>query len=139
MSNKKPTSTNQVVLSAFIGQLDECVADIRATYPTLMETDERFVQCTAYFEMIKKTNPRIMIVAWKMKVNKTYKTQILAGDVNFFLEKDYQADAEELYNDTVDRSINDLRETIREMSAENIATCMKYIQNLCKLADMYDC
>jgi hypothetical protein len=131
-------SNNKLVLSAFVAQLDECLQDIMRTYPSLIQTDERFVKCKTYFETLKKTNPRLMIVAWKSKVNKSYRDKILTGDVDFFLEKDYQADAEELYNDTVDKSINDLRETIRGMSSSDITTCMKYIQNLCRLADMYE-
>jgi hypothetical protein len=78
-----------------------------------------------------------MIVTWKVKINEKYREKILAGDVNFFVHKDYQEDAPEHYNSTVDTVIQDLRTTIRGMSQTNIDTAMKYIQNLCKLADLY--
>jgi len=90
-----------------------------------------------YFETLKQTNPRLMILTWKAKINEKYKEQILAKDVNFFIQKDYQEDAEEYYNSTVESAIQDLRTVIRSMSQSNIETAMKYVQNLCKLADLY--
>jgi hypothetical protein len=130
-------NNNSIVLSTFIKQLDECLEDIIAVYPKICETDDRFLKCKLYFDALKKANPRIMIVTWKSMVNDRYRAQILAGDVDFFVKKDYQEDAREYYNETIEGAIDDLRTTIREMSPENIKTSMKYIQNLCKLGDLY--
>ena len=128
---------NSIVLNTFIKQLDECLEDIIAVYPHICETDDRFMKCKMYFDALKKSNPRIMIVTWKKFVNDRYREQILLGDIDFFVKKDYQEDAPDLYNKTIEGAINDLRATITQMSAENIKTSMKYIQNLCKLGDLY--
>jgi hypothetical protein len=64
-----------------------------------------------------------------------YRQQIEAGDINFFLTKDYSSDLAR--NDNADKimeSIDRLRKPIKDMSLENQAKTMKYIQNLCKLA-----
>lgn len=130
-------SNNSLVLATFIKQMDECLADVIRVYPNICKTDARFLKCKMYFETLKQTNPRLMIITWKMKINDKYKDQILAKDVNFFVQKDYQEDAPELYNSAVESAIQDLRTTIRSMSDENVETAMKYVQNLCKLADLY--
>ena len=123
---------NTLVLSTFIKQLDECLEDISNSYTT----DSRFIKCKLYFDTIKKSNPRILITLWKKKVTGPYKEQIFANDVTFFLTKDYKSDVKN-YDDTIDNAIQDLRKIINEMSEENIKTSMKYIQNLCKLSELY--
>ena len=128
---------NSLILATFIKQMDECLLDVVRVDPNICQTDPRFVKCKMFFETLKSTNPRLMIVTWKVKINEKYRDKILAGDVNFFVHKDYQEDAPEHYTSTVDTVIQDLRTTIRGMSQNNIDTAMKYIQNLCKLADLY--
>jgi hypothetical protein len=130
-------NNNSLILSTFIKQMDECLADVIRVYPDICKTDVRFTKCKLYFETLKKTNPRVMIVTWKTKINEKYKDKILAKDIQFFVEKDYQEDAPEFYDNTVESVIQDLRNTISTMSPSNIETALKYIQNLCKLADLY--
>ena len=116
--------------------MDECLKDMLATYPSTLH-DPRFVKCKIYFETLKKSNPRTMIVAWKTYVNAKYRDKIDSGDIYFFVEKDYSVEAKEYYDNVVEGAINDMRETIMTMSEQNKTMCMKYIQNLCKLADLY--
>ena len=84
------------------------------------------------------TNPRLMITTWKNRINEKYREQILKGDIMFFVEKDYRDEAPEFYDSTVENCIDDLRNVIRGMDSANVGTAMKYIQNLCKLADLYN-
>ena len=128
---------NSFVLSTFIKQLDECLEDIMTTYPNAAKTDDRFLKCKMYFDALKMSNPRLMIMTWKAYVNDKYRERIDAGDINFFLEKEYESDAAELYSTVVESAINDLRVTIRGMSEANVAASMKYVQNLVKLAELY--
>ena len=79
-----------------------------------------------------------MIHVWKNRVNEKYRAQIDAKNVNFFVEElDFKAEAPKSYDDEVETALEDLRWTIRQMSEANIEKCMRYVQNLCKLADMY--
>jgi hypothetical protein len=126
---------NKLILSTFISQLDECLDDMLKTYPTTA-TDQRFIKCKMYFDTLKKTNPRTMILAWKKFVNERYREQIDAKNIDFFIHKDYSEEVSD-YDNVVEGAINDMRETIMQMSESNKETSMKYVQNLCKLGDLY--
>ena len=127
-----------MVLKAFIRQLEECLEDIKTTYPNIMKTDPRFVKVVTFMDALKMSNPRLIITTWKEKVNAKYKDKIFEGDIEFFIAKDYKQEASpEYYTEETEKVINDLRQTINEMSPTNIQQCMRYIQNLCRLAEMY--
>jgi Flp pilus assembly CpaF family ATPase len=123
---------NTLILSTFIKQLDECLDDISISY----SEDKRFVRCKLYLDTIKKTNPRLLIQTWKTMITDKYEDQINAGNVEFFLEKDYTQEIP-VYNPTIDNAIQDLRIAIKNMSDTNKAISIKYIQNLCKLSKLY--
>ena len=131
-------SNNSLILATFIKQMEECFQDVIRVFPDICKRDIRFTKCKLFFETLKMSNPRLMIVVWKNNINDKYRSEILAGDVNFFVQKDYRDDAPvELYDSTVETCINDLRNVIRTMDPANVLTATKYIQNLCKLADLY--
>ena len=66
-----------------------------------------------------------------------YQERILAGDVNFFIEKDYANDlTRSAHAQQIMDCIDRLRNPVKQMTPDNQAKTMKYIQNLCKLANM---
>jgi hypothetical protein len=121
-----------LVLSTFITQLDECLEDISKVY----SSDSRFVRCKLYLDTLKKTNPRMIITTWKTQVADKYEERILAGDIDYFLNKDYTQELP-LYNPTIEQAIQDLRKAIQSMSEDNKNKSIQYIQNLCKLSKLY--
>jgi hypothetical protein len=121
-----------LVLSTFITQLDECLEDISKVY----SSDSRFVRCKLYLDTLKKTNPRMIITTWKTQVADKYEERILAGDIDYFLNKDYTQELP-MYNPTIEQAIQDLRKAIQSMSEENKNKSIQYIQNLCKLSKLY--
>ena len=124
---------NQLVLTTFIGQLDECLEDVGNVY----SEDERFVKCKMYLSTLKKTNPRMIITTWKTSVTDKYEERINSGDIDYFLNKDYSQELSSNYTSTIDKSIQDLRQAIQSMSEENKKKSIQYIQNLCKLSKLY--
>jgi hypothetical protein len=129
---------NKIALTTFVKQLDEFLEDVVQMYPAVTKTDDRFLKCKMYFDAIKMSNPKLMITTWKSFINARYRTQIDSGNVNFFMTTtDYKNEVPEGYNNLVESAINDLKETVRSMSGENIEKSLKYFSNLCKLADMY--
>ena len=70
-------------------------------------------------------------------ISDKYKREIAAGDIGFFINKDYSSDvSNSSSSDKIMESIDRLREPIKNMGPENQAKVMKYIQNLTKLSDM---
>jgi len=127
---------NQLVLSTFMAQLDECLEDVGNVY----SEDERFVKCKMYLTTLKKTNPRMIITTWKTSVTDKYEERINSGDIDYFLNKDYTQECvlyTSNYTSAIDKSIQDLRKAIQSMSDENKTKSIQYIQNLCKLSKLY--
>ena len=120
-----------LVLSTFISQLDECLEDISKVY----SEDSRFIRCKLYLDTLKKSNPRMIITTWKTQVTDKYEDHILAGDIDFFLNKDYTQETG--YTPTMDQALQDLRKAIQSMSDDNKKKSLQYIQNLCKLSKLY--
>jgi hypothetical protein len=79
----------------------------------------------------------MIVKIWNSFVVGKYKSEIEAGNIGFFINKDYANDVSAAANsDKIMESINRLREPIRQMTLESQAKTMKYIQNLTKLAAM---
>jgi|UniRef100_A0A6C0AS57 hypothetical protein len=90
------------------------------------------------FETIKRANPTIILKVWYKFVYMQYKEVIENGDITFFFEKDYGRDLANLNNaDDIMKTIDKIRQPIKEMSDENKAHSTKYIQNLSKLSMTY--
>lgn len=121
-------STNLVTV--FNDQFAEFVNDIHNVFPD----DVDILTAKNALITIRKANPKLLVKIWTKYVYLPYKTQIEVGDINFFIMKDYSSDLSR--NDNADKiieSINRLRNPVKDMSPENQATTMKYIQNLSKL------
>ena len=123
------------ILKAFNNHFIEFIEDVHSIFPE----DKDIKKAKMALEMLKKANPKLIIMVWKDCITRPYKAQIESGDISFFLEKDYGNDVSSADNATaIMDAINRLREPIRNMGQENQSKTMKYIQNLTKLSDMYN-
>jgi hypothetical protein len=125
MSSKTPN-----FITLFNDHFAEFVEDIQSVFPD----DVDIATAKNALLAIRKANPKLIVKIWFMYVVTPYRDQIEAGNISFFITKDYADDLAR--NDNADKimeSINRLRQPIKEMSAENQAKTMKYIQNLTKL------
>ena len=121
------------MLAAFNDLFMAFISDVQTVFPE----DADLLSAKTYLQMIRKANPKMIVKIWKKHISAKYTEQILAGDIAFFIEKDYIADIQHNENSKVITDcIDRLREPIRTMSSENQQKSMKYIQNLTKLADM---
>jgi hypothetical protein len=121
------------LVSIFNDHFAEFVSDIQSIFPE----DVDILTAKNALIAIRKANPKLLVRIWVKYVVIPYKAQIDSGDINFFITKDYSADL--VRNDNADKimeSIDRLRDPIKQMSADNQAKTMKYIQNLSKLALM---
>ena len=121
------------ILTAFNDHFIEFVSDIQSVFPN----DPDILATKNALSAIRKANPKMIVKIWNSFVVGKYKSEIEAGNIGFFIDKDYANDVSSAANsDKIMDSINRLREPIRQMTPEDQAKTMKYIQNLTKLAAM---
>jgi len=123
------------ILTAFNDHFVEFVSDVQTVFPD----DHDILMAKNSLIAIRKENPKMIIKIWNGLIVGKYKKEIEAGDLTFFIDNDYSQDLANSYNskqitDAVDR----LRQPIKLMSDENKAKTIKYIQNLTKLATIFD-
>ena len=128
-------SQQSSILTAFNNHFMEFVDDIILVFPN----DTDLLAAKNSLALIRKANPKMIIKIWASYVVNKYATEIDAGDIGFFINKDYKDDLERAENsEKIMESIDRLRNPIRLMSEEDRGKSMKYIQNLKKLSILYE-
>jgi hypothetical protein len=121
------------ILTAFNDHFIEFVNDVHCVFPN----DTDILATKNVLTAIRKANPKMIVKIWNMFIVSKYKSEIEAGNIEFFINKDYAQDVSVSNNsDKIMESIDRLREPIKNMSQENQLKVMKYIQNLTKLSQM---
>ena len=121
------------ILSAFNDHFIEFVNDVHCVFPD----DADILATKNALTTIRKLNPKMIVKIWNSFIVSKYKSEIEAGNIEFFVNKDYSQDVSVSTNsDKIMESIDRLREPIKNMSLENQAKVMKYIQNLTKLSQL---
>ena len=128
-------SDKTVYLRAFNTHIFEFIDDIIGIFPDNMS----IATTKTTFEMTKKANPTLLVKLWYKFVYSPYAEIIDAGDLDFFINKDYTVEVSALQNaKDVINAIDGLRNPIREMSETNKAHSLEYIRNLCQLSVLYN-
>lgn len=123
------------ILGAFNDHFLDFLNDVQSVFPE----DADILTAKNALVAIRKANPKMIVKIWKAFIADKYRAQIQAGDIAFFVNKDYASDVSGASGaDKIMDSIDRLREPVRNMGPENQAKVMKYIQNLTKLADLCD-
>jgi hypothetical protein len=123
------------ILTAFNDHFVDFVTDIHNVFPD----DVDVLTAKNSLLTIRKLNPKMIVKIWNTFIVGKYKKEIEAGDLSFFINKDYADDVSSAQNsDKIMESINRLRNPVKQMSVENQTKVMKYIQNLTKLSAMCD-
>jgi hypothetical protein len=131
-------TSNTTILTAFNTQFFEFIDDVEQIVPN----DKSIIQCKQILTLAKKGNPKLLISYWFNYMTVPYFNQITSGDITFFIEKNYKDDLGNVNkdnneNDKFVKEIDRLREPVRKMNDSNKNICMKYIQNMTKLSQMY--
>lgn len=123
------------ILTLFNDHFFEFVTDICNVFPDEME----LATCKNSLVAIRKVNPKMIPRIWKQYIASKYQQEIESGDIDFFINKDYSSDLSTASNsDKIMEQINKLRDPIKKMSKESQDKTIKYIQNLTKLALLYN-
>ena len=121
------------ILTAFNDHFFDFINDIQCVFPD----DVDILTAKNALHVVRKANPKMIVKIWNIFIVGKYKSEIEAGNIDFFINKDYSSDVASAANsDKIMESINRLREPIKQMNPDNQAKTMKYIQNLTKLAEL---
>ena len=121
------------ILTAFNDHFFEFLNDVQNVFPQ----DADILTARNALSTVRKANPKMIVKIWNAFIVGKYKGEIEAGNIEFFINKDYSTDVSAASNsDKIMESINRLREPIKNMTPDNQAKVMKYIQNLTKLAEL---
>ena len=131
MSNSKQKS---VVLKAFNKTLSEFLTEMNNIIPN--NSDIKSAKRSN--SIMSKMNPSLIIKAWETHVNEHYYEHIMKSDLDYFLEKDYSEDMENLGTNDSLEFISNIKEPIKNLDEKNKETAFVYIQNLCKLSYAYN-
>jgi hypothetical protein len=130
--------TTPTLLTAFNDHFMEFVNDIHEVFPD----DVDILSAKNSFSMVRKMNPKLLIKSWDSLVVGKYQSAIEAGDLSFFMNKDYTNDLNDVPNnpnaERIVSAIDRLRAPIKSMSSDNQAKIIKYIQNLTKISNLYN-
>ena len=121
------------ILTAFNDHFMDFVNDVQSVFPN----DADVLATKNALSAIRKANPKMIVKIWSAFIVSKYRAEIEAGNIEFFINKDYSQDVSSAANsDKIMESIDRLRNPVKNMGPENQAKVMKYIQNLTKLAQM---
>ncbi len=124
------TSLNRAFNTHFFEFLD----DIIAIYPD----NEEITSAHTAFSTVRRANPTALIKAWQTFVYVPYRSQIDAGDIEFFFQKDYSSDLGNVrYGNEIIKMIDKIRGPVQAMNETNRQHCMTYIQNLSRVSEAY--
>ncbi len=122
------------ILTGFNEHFFEFINDIISVFPDNID----LITAKNSFTLIRKTNPKLIIQIWNTYVVGKYKSHIEAGNIDFFINKDYSEDLINIDNSQkIIESIDRLRNPIKLMNEDNRNKSMKYIQNLTKLSSIF--
>jgi hypothetical protein len=123
------------ILTAFNDHFVEFVSDVHSVFPD----DTDVLAAKNALLAIRKANPKLIIKIWNVYIVGKYKSEIESGNLDFFMNKDYSNDVANADNSSkIVESIDRLRAPIKSMGKDNQEKTMKYIQNLTKLASIYE-
>ena len=112
----------------------------------VIPNDENISFMKGTVKKVKKVNPCLVAQAWIPHVVVPYGQEILNGNYDYFLNKNFEEDITRVQNSkytAFDSSyvlevIEDLKLKIRVMEPEHIQQSMKYLANLCQLSVLYN-
>lgn len=131
--NTMESETQKTLKELFCTQLIEFMDDILTIFPNNLDlkTGKTFIVG------LTKVSKKKLVGIWKTSVVDIYENEIMNGDKEYFINKDYKEDLGEGGTDKMMSVIEDVRKLMRKTSDENKNKAMKYLQNLTKICKLY--
>ena len=131
-------SKNIMSRSILIKSFNICFLDFLHDISFLYPLNKDIKSSLKSIELINRLNPSLVIKIWNSNIYLPYQSFIDAGDISFFIDKNYTEDLSYISNaNDILLLIDKIREPINSMSDSNRNHTMKHIQNLSKLSAAY--
>ena len=117
----------------FCNQLLEFMDDVLRVFPNNLDlkTGKTFIVG------LTKVSKKKLISIWKTSVVDVYEKEIMSGNKEYFINKDYSEDLGEGGTVKMMSVVVEIRMLIRNTSEENKDKAIKYLQNLTKICKLY--
>lgn len=123
------------VLKLFNNQLMEFLSDVSTVFPR----DSNIKTARFFVENMIKVNPSLLIKLWYRDITTPYKTQVESGNIDFFLEKDYNSDIKGKENpESIMQVIKIIKKMISELNDVERKKVISYVQNFTKISCIYN-
>jgi hypothetical protein len=128
-------SDKSTILRTFNKHFFDFLEDVRSILPD----NKEITYAITSFDTIKRANPTVIVKTWYTFIFLRYKDVIDAGNLTYFIDKDYGAELSSVKkSDEIVQMIDNIRKPIRDMDELNKQHSLKYIQNLTKLSELYN-
>lgn len=127
----------KLIIEAFNNTFADFLVDLHKVFPE----NNYIKKSKTNLRIINNLTPKIVIGVWNQYINDKYYDNIMSGQIDYFLEKDYQEDLKILGADKSSEVldfINNIREPIKNLDNENMSKSIIYLQNLSKLSYAYN-
>jgi len=126
---------NPILLKAFNNQLTEFLDDLLVILPG----EKDLLVLSTFMKTVIMGKPRKIIEVWYKYITLKYRDEILNGQIEYFLNKDYSEDLQDTSSNEALDAIDKLRNQIKLTFDNEINRdkTIKYMQNLIKLTNLY--
>lgn len=131
----QPNMSKTLLLKAFNKHFFQFLDDIILFFPD----NKDLISSRQYFESIKCANPTLILKIWHKYIYKPYNSEIEAGNLQFFIEKDYADDLKNMQNnEKILKVINtSLRDPLRLMDENSMEICRQHFQLVTRICARY--
>ena len=120
----------------FNNSMDQFLAEMVAILPA----DENIALAKNAVLAARKANPKLLVKMWRQLVVGPYEDRIVAGDIQFFLDRDYTEDIQKLGDDSkLEKAIviiQSIKDAIASLSCEQTRGAVAHIQRLTALSKL---
>lgn len=117
-------------IQAFNNHFEEFVDDVCRVFPD----DNEIATASNALKKLRKANPKLIMNVFIEHIKKPYGSQIMESNMKFFLEKDY---SKEVTDNDILSKVNSIKGPISCMDIDDKNKVTKYLQNLCKICNLY--
>tara|TARA_B100002051_G_C16439406_1_gene488178 strand:+ start:263 stop:658 length:396 start_codon:yes stop_codon:yes gene_type:complete len=125
------------ILRAFNDHFQEFMDDVLRVFPN----DRELRTVANALGSMRKANPKLMHGVFLERIVRPYRSAIDKGDPNFFVDKNWTDDVSDnqlASKGVVLNKIERMRGSVKRMRGEDQRKSMRYIQNLAKIAELYE-